>query len=117
MRLNRTTRQANTKVTAMMTGVSLARIALISSEPMPGMRKICSVTMAPPKIAGHLQRDQRHHRDQRVAHHVLDDDDALAEPLGARRRDVVEADHVEHRGAHIARHRRRRGTARAPRSA
>ena len=36
----------------MMTGVSLARIALISSEPMPGMRKICSVTIAPPKIAG-----------------------------------------------------------------
>ena len=36
----------------MTTGVSLARIELISSEPMPGMRKICSVTMAPPKMAG-----------------------------------------------------------------
>ncbi len=24
----------------------------ISSEPMPGMRKICSVTMAPPNTAG-----------------------------------------------------------------
>ena len=36
----------------MITGVSLARIALISSEPMPGTRKICSVTMAPPNTAG-----------------------------------------------------------------
>ena len=46
------TRQANTKVTAMITGVSLARIELISSAPMPGMRKICSVTMAPPNTVG-----------------------------------------------------------------
>ena len=36
----------------MMTGVSFARIALIKSEPIPGTRKICSVTIAPPKIAG-----------------------------------------------------------------
>ena len=36
----------------MITGVSLRRMASISSEPMPGMRKICSVTMAPPKTAG-----------------------------------------------------------------
>ena len=36
----------------MITGVSLARMELISSDPMPGTRKICSVTMAPPKIVG-----------------------------------------------------------------
>jgi hypothetical protein len=46
------TRQEKTKVTAMMTGVSLRRMASISSEPMPGMRKICSVTIAPPNTAG-----------------------------------------------------------------
>ena len=46
------TRHEKTNVTAMITGVSFARIASISSEPMPGTRKICSVTMAPPKIAG-----------------------------------------------------------------
>jgi hypothetical protein len=40
-RLKMTTRQANTNVTAMMTGVSLARMEVISSEPMPGIRKIC----------------------------------------------------------------------------
>jgi hypothetical protein len=32
----------------MITGVSLRRMASISSDPMPGTRKICSVTMAPP---------------------------------------------------------------------
>src|SRR5437660_1279621 len=52
IRLKAMTRQANTKVTAMITGVSLARIELISSEPMPGTRKICSVTIAPPNTAG-----------------------------------------------------------------
>jgi hypothetical protein len=36
----------------MITGVSLARMELIRSEPIPGTRKICSVTMAPPKMAG-----------------------------------------------------------------
>ena len=36
----------------MMTGVSLARIDVISSEPMPGTRKICSVTIAPPNTIG-----------------------------------------------------------------
>ncbi len=36
----------------MITGVSLAKIALISSEPMPGTRKICSVMIAPPKMIG-----------------------------------------------------------------
>ena len=36
----------------MMTGVSLARIELIKSDPMPGTRKICSVMIAPPNTAG-----------------------------------------------------------------
>ena len=36
----------------MITGVSLRRIASISSEPMPGTRKICSVTIAPPNTCG-----------------------------------------------------------------
>ena len=36
----------------MITGVSLRRMASISRLPMPGMRKICSVTMAPPNTAG-----------------------------------------------------------------
>ena len=39
----------------MITGVSLARIALINSDPMPGTRKICSVTIAPPKTIGMLR--------------------------------------------------------------
>jgi len=52
MRLKRTTRQANTKVTPITTGVSFARIEEIKSEPMPGTRKICSVTMAPPNTIG-----------------------------------------------------------------
>ncbi|MND01378.1 hypothetical protein D3C83_203470 [compost metagenome] len=30
----------------------MASIAEISSEPMPGTRKICSVMMAPPKTTG-----------------------------------------------------------------
>ena len=51
-RLNRITRIAKTNVTAMITGVSFARIALMRRDPMPGTRKICSVTIAPPKIAG-----------------------------------------------------------------
>ena len=90
----------------MMTGVSLARIALISSEPMPGNAEDLLGDDRAAEDRRHLQRDQRHHRDQRVAHDVLDDDDALAEALGARRGHVVEADDVEHRGAHVARHRR-----------
>ncbi len=36
----------------MMTGVSLRRMASMSRLPMPGTRKICSVTMAPPNTAG-----------------------------------------------------------------
>ena len=87
----------------MITGVSLRWMASISSEPMPGTRKICSVMMAPPNTAGIGQRDQRHDRDQRVAHHVLQDHHALAQALAARRGHVVEADHVEHRRAHVAR--------------
>ena len=37
---------------AMITGVSLARIDVMRSEPIPGTRKICSVMTAPVKIAG-----------------------------------------------------------------
>ncbi len=37
---------------AMITGVSLARIEVIRSEPMPGTRKICSVMTAPVKMPG-----------------------------------------------------------------
>ena len=37
---------------AITTGVSFARIAEISREPIPGTRKICSVTTAPVKICG-----------------------------------------------------------------
>src|SRR3954471_5602150 len=51
----------------------------------------------------HLQCNERHDRDQRVAHDVLDDDLALVEPLGARSRDVVEPDDVEHGRSHVAR--------------
>jgi len=40
-RLKKITRQLRTKVTAMITGVSLRRMASISRLPMPGMRKIC----------------------------------------------------------------------------
>src|SRR5215471_15964519 len=49
----------------------------------------------------HLQRHQRHDGNERVAHDMLDDDLALADPLGARGRDVIQPDYVEHGGAHI----------------
>ena len=51
-RLKSTTRHENTKVMAMITGVSLDRMEVIRSEPMPGTRKICSVTTAPVKMPG-----------------------------------------------------------------
>src|SRR6267143_2926761 len=54
----------------------------------------------------YLQRDEGHNRDQRVADDMLDDDDALGEPLCAGSGDMVETDHVENRGTHIARPRR-----------
>ena len=98
-----TTRHENTKVMAMITGVSLDRIDAMSSEPMPGTRKICSVTTAPVKMVRDLERDQRDHRDEGVADHVLDDGHPLGQALGARGVDVVEADHVEHGRAHEAR--------------
>ena len=47
-----TTRHENTKVIAMITGVSLARIEVMSRDPMPGTRKICSVITAPVKMPG-----------------------------------------------------------------
>ena len=43
----------------MITGVSLARMELISSDPMPGMRKICSVTIGASEHGRHRQRYQR----------------------------------------------------------
>src|SRR5882672_7331800 len=49
----------------------------------------------------HLQRDQRHHWYQCIANHVLDDDLAFVEALRARRRDIVQADDIKHRGAHV----------------
>ena len=52
MRLHAITSAEKTKVTAITTGVSLANMELMIREPMPGTRKICSVTMAPPKMAG-----------------------------------------------------------------
>src|SRR5665213_4601248 len=55
------------------------------------------------EYGGHLQRNQRHHGNQRVSDHMLDDHLALVEALGARGRDIVEANDVEHRGAHISR--------------
>src|SRR5882724_52492 len=49
----------------------------------------------------HLQRDQRHHGYQCIANHVLDDDLAFVEALRARGRDIVQADDIKHRGAHV----------------
>src|SRR5262249_31291740 len=50
----------------------------------------------------HLQSHQRYDGDQCIAHDVFHDDYAFAETFRARRRDVVEADDVQHGGAHIA---------------
>src|SRR6266581_6222762 len=50
----------------------------------------------------HLQGDQRHHRDQGVADHVLDDDLAFVEALRARGRDIIQPDHVKHGRTHVA---------------
>ena len=52
MRLNSRTSAEKTKVMDMITGVSLERMELISNEPMPGTRKICSVMTAPVKMPG-----------------------------------------------------------------
>jgi len=57
----------------MMTGVSLARIAAISSEPMPGMRKNLFGDDGAAEHGGHLAKaPPAYHRNQRVANHVLD---------------------------------------------
>ena len=69
---------------------------------MPGMRKICSVTIAPPNTAGICRATSVTTGDEGVAGDVPERDGALAEPLGARRRDVVEPGHVEHRRADVA---------------
>src|SRR4029450_616094 len=102
-RLKSTTSAEKTKVMAMITGVSLARMELMRSDPIPGTRKICSGMRAPAKIVGtcgagpdeegsdpghaedllgdegarkdrrHLQGDEGHHRDEGVPDDVLDD--------------------------------------------
>ncbi len=96
------TRQAKTNVTAMITGVSLARIALISSEPIPGHAEDLLGHDSAAEHDRHLQGDQRHHRDQCVAHDVLEHHAALRQTLGARGGDVIQTDHVQHGGAHEA---------------
>ena len=50
----------------------------------------------------HLQRDERHDRDQRVAGDVPARHRAVGQALGAGRRHVVEPRHVEHGRAHVA---------------
>ena len=87
----------------MTTGVSLARIDADQQRADAGHAEDLLGDDGAAEDRRHLQRDQRHHRDQRVAHDVLQDHDALGEALGARRGDVVEADHVEHGRAHVAR--------------
>src|SRR4029077_4959057 len=52
IRLKRTTRTANRNTIAATTGVSLSLIERMSSSPIPGTRKICSVTIAPANTAG-----------------------------------------------------------------
>ena len=49
-----------------------------------------------------LQPDQRHHRQQRVAQHVPRHHAGLVEAFGARGPDVIEVEHLQHRGAHDA---------------
>src|SRR5258705_1463456 len=53
---------------------------------------------------GNLQRHQGDHRDEGIAHRLPGDGHALGESLRPRGADVVELDHVEHRGAHEAGH-------------
>src|SRR5499433_1185824 len=55
----------------------------------------------------HEDADDRQQRDHHVAERVLVDDQALVLALGARGADVVLADHLEHRRARQAAHRRR----------
>ena len=75
----------------------------MSSEPMPGTRKICSVTMAPPKTLGICSATSVTTGISALRTTCLMIDDALGEALGARGGHVVEADHVEHGRAHVAR--------------
>jgi len=51
----------------MITGVSLERMELMSKDPMPGTRKICSVMTAPREDAGDLEGDEGHHGDESVS--------------------------------------------------
>src|SRR5215470_19494524 len=56
--------------------------------------------------AGDLQREQRHHGDERVSDDVLHHRDALRQAFGARGIYVIETDHVDDRRAHEAGQRR-----------
>jgi hypothetical protein len=84
-----------------MTGVSFAKIELMSNEPIPGIRKICSVTNGAAKDSRHLERDQRHNRDQRVAQDVLYHDNVFGQTLRPRSGDIIETNNIEHRRSHI----------------
>jgi len=92
--------QANTKVTAMMTGVRWQG-SRDQQRADAGMRKICSVTMAPPTRRASAAPPASP-PDSARANHVLDDDLAFVEALGSRGRDIVEADDVKHRGTNVA---------------
>ena len=70
---------------------------------MPGTRKICSVTMAPPNTAGICSATSVTTGISALRTTCLRITDALGQALGARGGHVVEADHVEHRRAHVAR--------------
>src|SRR4029077_20128635 len=50
-----------------------------------------------------LDPDVGNNREQRVSQRVFQNHDALAQPLGPGRPDIILVDRVEHRGAHEAR--------------
>ena len=54
-----------------------------------------------------LHGGERHHRHQRVAQRVLEDDAGARQALGARGADVVGGEHLDHAGAHQPHERRR----------
>ena len=51
---------------------------------------------------GRIDAGDRHHRDQRIASHMTHDDGDRPQALGARRPDIVEMHHLEHRTSKIA---------------
>ena len=70
------------------------------ARPRPGHEKIVSTAIAPGEDEAEVDRDQRHHRQQRVRHRVPVADDLVAQPLRARQREVVLAHRLEQRRAH-----------------